>query len=137
MRIPRRSRAHAIGPQGGWDRSDNLVIGLSFADGSVGTILYSAMGDPGAGKERYEVLCEGKVAVIDNWRTLEITARGKTKTTRTLKADKGHRQEVQAFVDACRAGHASPIAWEHIAVVTRASFAVEQAWREQRSVGVG
>ena len=100
--------AHAIGPQGGWDRSDNVVIGLSFADGSVGTILYSAMGDPGAGKERYEVFCEGKVAVIDNWRALEVTARGKTKTTRALRADKGHREEVQAFVDACRAGKARP-----------------------------
>jgi hypothetical protein len=74
--------------------------------------------------------------VIDNWRTLEITSRGKTRTTRALKADKGHREEVRAFVDACRAGEPSPMAWEHIAVVTRATFAVEQAWREQRSVGV-
>jgi len=133
---PTQVTAHAIGPQGGWDRSDNLVIGLSFSDGSVGTILYSAMGDPGAGKERYEVFCEGKVAVIDNWRTLEVTGRGKTKTTRALRADKGHGEEVRAFVGACRTGAASPIPWEQIEAVTRVTFAVDQAWREQRSIGV-
>lgn len=28
--------AHAIGPHGGYEREDNVVISLSFADGSVG-----------------------------------------------------------------------------------------------------
>ncbi len=128
--LPVRVSAHAIGPEGGWDRADNLVIGLAFGDGSVGTILYSAMGDPSVSKERYELLCEGKVAAIDNWRTLEITARGKTKTTRTLKADKGHAEEVRVFVEACRRGGMGPIAWESVEGVTRATFGVERAWRE-------
>jgi polar amino acid transport system substrate-binding protein len=127
---PTRVSAHAIGPEGGWDRADNVVVALSFADGSAGTILYSAMGDPSVSKERYEVFCEGKVAAVDNWRTLEITARGKTKTTRTLKADKGHVGEVRAFVEACKSGRPSPIVWESIAATTRATFAIERAWRE-------
>jgi predicted dehydrogenase len=128
--------AHAIGPEGGWDRADNLVIGLSFADGSAGTISYSAMGDPSVSKERYEVFGEGRVAAIDNWRSLEITARGKTKTTRALRADKGHAEEVLAFVEASRRGDPSPIPWESIEATTRATFAIEQAWREGRTVDV-
>jgi predicted dehydrogenase/NADPH:quinone reductase-like Zn-dependent oxidoreductase len=133
---PVRVSAHAIGPDGGWERSDNLVVSLSFADGSIGTITYTAMGDPSVSKERYEVLCEGKVAAIDNWRTLEVTARGKTKTTRTLKADKGHTEELRAFVDACRKGGASPIAWESIEATTRTTFAAERAWQQASVVEV-
>jgi predicted dehydrogenase/threonine dehydrogenase-like Zn-dependent dehydrogenase len=135
--LPLRVSAHAIGPQGGWDRADNLVIALSFADGSAGTIVYSAMGDPSVSKERYEVFCEGKVAMIDNWRLLEITARGKTKTTRALKADKGHGAEVRIFVDACKRGRPAPMTWESIAAITRTTFAIERAWREGLMVEVG
>jgi predicted dehydrogenase/threonine dehydrogenase-like Zn-dependent dehydrogenase len=131
---PVRVSAHAIGGDRAWDRSDNLTIGLSFDDGSVGTIVYSAMGDPSVGKERYEVLCEGKVAVIDNWRALEVTARGKTRTTRALKADKGHDEEVRQFIEACRTGAESPIAWASIEATTRATFAAERAWREGRTI---
>jgi predicted dehydrogenase len=131
---PVRVSAHAIGPGGGWDRGDNLVIALSFADGSVGTILYSAMGDPSVSKERYEVLCEGKVALLENWRTLEITSRGKTKTSRALKADKGFAGELGAFAEACRRGDASPMPWESIEAVTRATFAAERAWREGTTI---
>ena len=133
---PVRVSAHAIGAEGGYDRNDNLIIGLTFADGSVGTILYSAMGDPSVSKERYEVLCEGKVAVIDNWRTLDITARGKTKTTKSLKAEKGHTEEVRAFVEACLRGEPSPIAWASVEATTRATFAVERAWTEGRIIAL-
>jgi predicted dehydrogenase len=126
--------AHAIGPGGGWDREDNIVLALSFADGSVGTILYSAMGDPSVSKERYEVLCEGKVVVIDNWRMLEITSRGKTKTSRALKANKGYAEELLAFTEACRRGAASPVSWASIQAVTQATFAAERAWREGTTV---
>ena len=132
--LPVRVSAHAIGPDTGWDRADNLVIGLNFSDGSVGTILYSAMGDPSVSKERFELLCEGKVATIDNWRTLELTSKGKTKTTRALKADKGHTAEAQVFVASCRESGPGPIAWDSIEAVTRATFAVEKAWQEGGSV---
>jgi len=128
--------AHAIRGDGAWNRDENLVIGLSFADGSVGTVVYTAMGDPSVGKERYEVFCEGKTALIDNWRSLEIAAKGKTTTTRTLKADKGHAAEMRAFVLACRQGDASPISWEGIEAVTRATFAAESAWQSGSAVGL-
>jgi predicted dehydrogenase len=134
--LPVRVSAHAIGPEGGSGREDNLVIGLSFADGSVGTVVYSAMGDPSISKERYEVFCEGQVAVLDNWRALEITSRGKTKTSRALKADKGHAEELQAFVEACRGKRASPMSWESIQAITRATFAAERAWRDAATIEV-
>ena len=134
---PSRVSAHAIGAGGGWDRADNLVLALTFADGSVGTITYCAMGDPSVGKERYEVFCEGRVGVIDDWRRLDMTSGGKTKTTRALKADKGHAEELRAFVAACRAGTASPIGWASIEATTRATFAAERSWRGGTAVDLG
>ena len=80
------------------------------------------------------MMCEGKTAVIDNWRTLETTSRGKTRTSRALKADKGHADEVRAFVEACRTGAPSPIPWRSIEATTRASFAAERAWRDNATV---
>jgi predicted dehydrogenase/threonine dehydrogenase-like Zn-dependent dehydrogenase len=133
---PTEESAHAIGPGGGWDRADNLVIGLSFADGSVGSILYSAMGDPSVSKERYELMAEGKVAVIDNWRTLEVTSRGKTRTTRALRPDKGHAEEARAFIEAAVRGAPSPMPWADIEAATLATFAIERAWQERLVVDV-
>jgi predicted dehydrogenase/threonine dehydrogenase-like Zn-dependent dehydrogenase len=127
---PTRVSAHAIGPDRGWDRGENLVISLSFGDGSVGTIAYSAMGDASVGKERYEIASEGVVAVLEDFRALHVTSRGKTKTWRALRADKGHTSEMAAFVDACLRDGPSPIAWKSIEATTRATFAAERAWRD-------
>jgi predicted dehydrogenase/threonine dehydrogenase-like Zn-dependent dehydrogenase len=134
--VPVGVSAHVIGPDGGWDREDNVAVCLTFADGSIGTIVYTAMGDPSAGKERYEIFCESKVAVIDNWRVLEITSGGKTKSTRALKADKGHVAGVGAFVEACSSVRPAPISWESIQSTTRATFAAERAWRDRAHVTI-
>jgi len=125
---PAKVSAHAIGPGGGFSREDNLVVGLTFADGSVGTLVYTAMGDPSVGKESYELFCDGRVVSIEDWRTLRMTCRGKTTTKRALRADKGHQAELRAFAQACRTGGASPIPWESIEATTRTTFAIEQAW---------
>lgn len=85
------------------------------------------MGDPSVSKERYEVFCEGRVAVLDNWRTLLLTHRGRTDTHRALKADKGHAAELRAFFAACRGDRESPIPWSSIAATTRATFAAMQS----------
>jgi predicted dehydrogenase/threonine dehydrogenase-like Zn-dependent dehydrogenase len=124
---PVRLSAHAIGSGAASSPDDNLVIGLTFSDGSVGTILYSSMGDPSLGKETYEVFGEGQVAHIGDWRTLTLTTNGRTRKTRALRPDKGHLAELQEFVRLCREGGPDPIAWTSIEATTRATFAVERA----------
>jgi polar amino acid transport system substrate-binding protein len=121
--------AAGIGPQGAYSHLDNVALTVTFADGSVGQLLYTAMGDPSVSKERYEVFCEGKVAVLDNWRSLVKTSGGKSKTTHSLRADKGHHAELAAFVEACRAGAPSPMSLDDIEAVTRATFAAVEDLR--------
>ncbi len=79
--------------------ADSLSITLSFSDGSVATIIYAATGDTTYPKERVEVFCEGKVIVIDDFRTLTVVQDGKTRTTKLARPDKGHRAEMRAFLD--------------------------------------
>jgi predicted dehydrogenase len=79
--------------------TDTLSATLSFADGSLATLIYVATGDAAYSKERVEVFCEGKVMVIDDFKTSTLTQSGRTRTSRTQHADKGHAAEMKAFLD--------------------------------------
>lgn len=108
---------------------DNLVITMMFGDGSIGTIAYTAGGDPGFPKERLEVFGGGRVGIIDNWRTLLVQGSGRKTSQRCwIQAEKGFRQEMQAFVDGIRRGE-TPIPFESQVATTRATFAVQRALR--------
>lgn len=79
--------------------TDNLSVQLSFADGSIATLVYTAAGDTAYPKERIEVFCDGKVMVSDDFKRLSLTQGGRTHTSRPQQADKGHRAEMKAFLD--------------------------------------
>ncbi len=84
-------------------REDNVVMLFSFADGSLGTVNYLANGDKAYPKERVEVFSGGRVAVLDDFRTLEMVHQGKRQVVRSaLRQDKGHRAEWEAFSSAIR-----------------------------------
>lgn len=78
---------------------DTLATTLSYADGSIATLLYAAVGDTSYPKERVEVFSEGDVMVIDDFRTLTITRGGRTTTERLRRPDKGHAAEMRSFLD--------------------------------------
>ena len=65
---PIRVSAHAL-PDGGKYREDNVSMTFAFPDGSVGVVDYLANGDQSLAKERLEVFCGGKVAVLDDFRS--------------------------------------------------------------------
>lgn len=124
---PASMSVHTIGAEGAFAREENVVIGITFEDGSIASLIYTSMGDPAVPKEQYEVLCQGTVAHLDDWRTLRITIAGKTKTERALKANKGHAEELDAFIHACRSNGPSPIALSSIEATTRATLLIDRA----------
>jgi predicted dehydrogenase/threonine dehydrogenase-like Zn-dependent dehydrogenase len=118
-------------------REDNLIMSFSFPDGSLGTVIYLANGDKAFPKERIEVFVEGKVAVLDDFRRLEMVAQGKRKILHAwLRQDKGHRAEWEAFSQAVIAGGPAPIPYEQIFGVTEATFAAIQAIRSRQAVSI-
>ncbi len=70
---------------------DNVVMTLTFGDGSLGTIHYLANGDKVLPKERLEVFSGSRVAILDDFRSLELIKNGRRKMhTNALAQDKGH-----------------------------------------------
>jgi predicted dehydrogenase/threonine dehydrogenase-like Zn-dependent dehydrogenase len=111
-------------------RQDNVQLTYTFPDGSLGTITYLANGDKAFAKERLEVFCGGKVAVLDDFRTLETVQNGHRETAQSrLRQDKGHRAIWEAFTNAILAGGPPPIPYSHLFGVTRATFAAVDALR--------
>ncbi len=114
---------------------DEVTILISFADGSVGTVIYAAGGDRSFGKERIEVIGDGKVAVVDDFRLLDLRHGGKrVRRHERLRPDKGHRGEWQALIQAVRRGSPTPIDIREIADTHRTSFAVVESMCTGQSV---
>ncbi len=117
-------------PDAGRYREDNVNLTFRFPEGSLGTVTYLANGDKSFPKERIEVFSTGRVAVLDDFRSLEIVQNGRRKVIRSrLRQDKGHRAEWQAFSKAILAGGPPPIPYDQLVGVTRATFAAVQALR--------
>ncbi|MGB4107316.1 MAG: bi-domain-containing oxidoreductase [Alphaproteobacteria bacterium] len=115
---------------------DNIIVTISFSDGSIGTIAYIASGDPGFPKERLEVFGGGRVGVIDNWRKLRVQGYGRKITQRCwLQAEKGHAQEMVAFIEGIRKGEPA-ISFESQVLTTLATFAIQESLRKNIAVQV-
>ena len=128
---PLRVYASCVGgPAGGPMAEDNVIIQIDFADGSVGSISYAANGDKSFTKERVEVFGGGRVAVLDDFRTLEMVSHGASKKRRSLlKQDKGHAGELAAFLGALRAGRPSPIPFDSLVMTTLTTLSARDALR--------
>ncbi len=121
-------RAAAL-PDGGKYREDNVSMTFTFPDGSIGIVDYLANGDKSFPKERVEVFCGGSVAVLDDFRSLETVKDGKRNTVKLWGQDKGHFNEMQAFVRAIRED-VPPIPYDQLIGVTQASFAAVESIRK-------
>jgi len=109
---------------------DQCFITLRHANGSVSSIAYLAGGDKAAPKERVEVLGGGRMAVIDDFRTVTTFAGGKAKKARAWQQDKGHREEVAAFARAIAEGGSCPISWEELRGVSLTAILAVRSIRE-------
>jgi len=113
------------------------VVAIEFGDGSEATIHYVASGDRSFSKERVEIFGGGCVAVLDDFRRLELVRHGKKQTFRSwLKQDKGHRAEWQAFADCIRTGQPAPISFDEIFATTLATLRIVDSLRTGQELAV-
>jgi predicted dehydrogenase len=109
---------------------DQCHLTLRHANGSISQITYVSSGDKAYPKERIEVFGGGRVAVIDDFRSVTTCCSGKLDTKRMRTQDKGHAGEVDAFLSALRDGGGSPIIWRDIHAVSLASILAVRSLRE-------
>lgn len=79
------------------ENSDTLSATLSYSDGSVCNLLYTANGDAALPREYCEVYCEGKSAVMTNFREVAFYSQAK-KRVKKYDGGMGHREEIEHFV---------------------------------------
>ena len=107
---------------------DSISVNLQFADGSVGTLEYVALGDTTLPKEFCEIHGEGSTATMDNFCTTVCSGKlGKRKLKG--KQQKGFAEELAATIAAVKEGREMPIPFAEIENVTKTCFAVLKAAR--------
>ncbi len=116
---------------------DNVVANLKFSNGTLGTITYMASGDKSSSKERLEIFGGGSVAILEDFRRLELVRNGRKQVSRSRWAqDKGHKAEMRAFVDALLGKTPPPIPFEQIVGSTLTTLRLQNACQLGQSLGV-
>lgn len=108
----------------GTSRDDKATFTIGFADGSFGTVHYLANGHKSFPKERLEVFCGGRVLQLDNFRKLQAFGWPGFKKMNLWQQDKGNAACAAAFIQSIREGTPSPIPFEELVEVSRATFDV-------------
>lgn len=106
---------------------DNLSIVISFDGGSVGTLCYNTVGSGKVGKERLEVYGGGAVAILDDFRSLEIAKGNKLTLTKSANQDKGQQREVNDTIEAFRTKGTAPIPFAELVATMKVIFAARQS----------
>jgi polar amino acid transport system substrate-binding protein len=121
--------AEPLSPARGVKDDDSVVVTIKFDDGSVGTITYLANGDVSLPKERLELSSTGRSAVMDNFQHLTLYQQGKKREFKFSNIQKGHKEEIRAFLQAIVNGQPSPVSFENLALTTLTTFAIEDSLR--------
>ncbi|KPL19302.1 MAG: hypothetical protein AMJ92_03965 [candidate division Zixibacteria bacterium SM23_81] len=106
---------------------DNVMVTIALSDGSLGTIQYLSVGDPSFPKERIEIFDQNSVVVIDDFKTLTTSRGGKRRHIRHRRQDKGHRNELKAFVTALKRGSQLPVSFQDALWATLVTFQIMEA----------
>lgn len=108
-----------------WAKNDNFVATISYADGSLCTLTYTALGSTQHPKERMDLFVGGKVVTLDDYHEVVLVDEKRHRWA-SPNWGKGHREEIEAFGKCIREGGEWPISLEEQFSVTRIGFEVER-----------
>lgn len=106
-------------------RNDNFAATLAYEDGTVASLVYTALGPTtGLGKEHITIFCDGEAFVVDDFRKL-IRASDGSVLWQSGEPDKGHSAELSRLGDAIAGGGPAPIPFEEIVETSAVALQVE------------
>ena len=106
-------------------RSDNFAATITYEDGTVASLVYTALGPKaGLGKEHITVFCDGEAFIVDDFKKLTQASDG-TVLWQSSEVDKGHFEELSRFGDAIAAGTAAPIPFDELVETSVVALAVD------------
>lgn len=98
---------------------DTLSLTLACRDGSIGTVHYFANGCKDFPKERIEIFSNGRIAQLDNFKSLNFFGWPGAKNQSLWAQDKGQEKCVAEFVNAIETGSDCPIYFAEIIETAR------------------
>ena len=105
--------------------SDNFIATISFADGSIASLTYTALGNTSISKEVMDIYYDGKVIHLDDY--VETRFYGmKQKKLRTKRPEKGHWQELASFGESIKNNSEGPIPFWQQAQAMKIALEVEK-----------
>lgn len=115
-------------PNNGKYNNDNVVIQMTFEDGSIATVDYLANGDKSIEKEYLEIFTAGIVAQLHDFRNLLVSTNGnKNQINHRFNQDKGHQKAWELFVNSIKSGGESPISFDEIYTSSIVTIAANQS----------
>ena len=75
----------------------NAPLLYIYDDGSMGTLHYFSNGDSSMAKERFEVFCQERIAVLDNYKTLDLISAGRTVSKTARIINKGMKTNLSSL----------------------------------------
>lgn len=124
---PKRVFATKISGRKNIIAEDNIDVAIDFADGSRGSILYTALGSKSLPKEYIEIFGDGKNMIINNFKTGGVFHLGQ---------DKGYYGEFKAFTEAILEGKPSPIPVRELALTTLTTFKIHESLEQGKPVPI-
>lgn len=131
------TEVYAQSPSAANESGADTMATLTFADGSLGSVVYTVQGDKAYPRERVEAFRGGLVCALDNFRKLEIVEGGRRRVVRTFGVERGHRAELEAFFHALREGSAMPVSFDAYVNTTVTTFAIVDSIATGRRCAVG
>ena len=105
--------------------NENFIATLSFAEGSVGSLTFTSLGSSKYPKEIFHVYADEAVHILTDYRELESVS-GASQVHRLNNIEKGHFEELEAFVYVLKNGGHWPIPlWQQVQA-SRIAFTVEE-----------
>ncbi len=128
--------AAVAGGKGNVIREDSVLMTLQFGDGSNGVIAYLAEGDSALPKEHIEIFAEGKVFIIEDFRSARLYSGGRETKETLRRQDKGQITEIRVACAVVVEGIPAPITLRELEATTRATFRIRDSLRSGQPMKV-
>jgi predicted dehydrogenase len=127
MAIPRANRAPAL-----WG---DFCITMEMSDGTVGTVVYTSMGDTRLPREYIEVFAGGRIGIVDDFKKVELWSNGKRIRKKWSRQDKGQKRQMDSWISGLGKGE-NPIPVHEIINVHQACLASVRSIKNREVVSV-
>ncbi len=114
---------------------DTVTISLTFDNESIASISYFSNGSKQIPKEYIEIYADGTTIIIDDFKKMTIAEKTKQKIKLSTQ-DKGHKNEINSFIESIKKGLPTPIPFDEIYNVTKATFYVIESLKVGKSLSL-